>query len=106
MPEYRTVCAVGELEPGGARLVVLDGKEIALFLVDGEYYAIEDNCLHAGGPLHEGRLEERTVVCPWHDWRFDLKTGACDLNPKVNLDRYPVRVRDGFIEIQYQPRRH
>lgn len=101
MPEYRPVCAVTDLEPGGAKLVILDGKEIALFFVDGKYYAMEDNCLHAGGPLHEGALEENTVVCPWHQWRFDLKTGHCDLNPKVDLDCYPVRVRDGTIEIAY-----
>jgi len=101
MPEYRPVCSVTDLEPGGARLVVLDGKEIALFFVDGKYYAMEDNCLHAGGPLHEGALEGTAVICPWHQWRFHLETGHCDLNPKVDLDRYPVRVRDGTIEIAY-----
>ena len=100
MPSYRPVCAAEELGPGAGRLVEIDGKAIALFNVDGTYHAIEDHCLHAGGPLHEGPLEGRTVVCPWHGWRFDLTTGACDMNPKVCLDRYPVRVRDGVLEVR------
>ena len=101
MSDYRPVCRASELEPGSARLVLIDGKEIALFFLDGEYHAMEDHCLHAGGPLHEGELDGRIVICPWHHWRFDLRDGSCNLNPKVNLETYPVRVRDGFIEIRY-----
>ena len=99
MRRFHPVCAVEQLEPGCARLVRIGEKEIALFNVAGEYFAIEETCLHAGGPLHEGTIEGCSVRCPFHDWLFDLETGRCDLNPKVRLDRYPVRVRAGRIEV-------
>ena len=87
-----------ELEPGIGRHVEIDGKQIALFLVDNEIHAIENTCRHAGGPLHEGRIEGAELVCPWHEWRFDLRTGACALHAGA-LATYPARVRDGLVEI-------
>lgn len=78
----------------------IDGKAIALFNVGGTFRAIEDTCLHAGGPLHEGALDGTTVTCPWHEWRFDVATGSCEMNPMVSLACYPVRVRGGMIEIE------
>lgn len=100
VPSYRPVCRVDELRPGEGRLVEIDGKAIALFHAEGSFHAIEDTCLHAGGPLHEGSLDGTTVTCPWHEWRFDVSTGRCELNPMVSLARYPVRVRDGIIEVE------
>jgi len=100
MPLYRPVCREDEIPPGTGRLVEIDGKSIALFNVDGAFHAIEDTCLHAGGPLHEGKLEGTTVTCPWHEWRFDVATGRCELNPMASLARYPVRVRGGMVEVE------
>ncbi|MHC4973337.1 MAG: Rieske (2Fe-2S) protein [Planctomycetota bacterium] len=100
MAEYRAVCRAEEVAPGTGRLVEIDGKAIALFNVDGTFHAMEDTCLHAGGPLHEGALEGPIVTCPWHHWKFDVTSGRCDLNPKVALDCFDVRVSDGFVEIK------
>jgi len=97
---WRRVCPVGDLPPGRATLLEVDGKPIGVFHTEEGLFAIEDHCLHAGGPLHEGRLDGTTVTCPWHDWRFDVTTGGCDLNPMVSLTRYPVRVRNGTIEVE------
>jgi len=80
--------------------VEIDGKAIALFHTEGGFFATEENCLHAGGPLHEGTLAGTVVTCPWHEWQFDVATGACDLNPCVRLRTYPVRIRDGMVEIE------
>jgi len=97
---YTTVCRAGDLPPGSARLARVGGRDIAVFrLDDGSLHAMEDTCLHAGGPLHEGALEGPVVVCPWHGWRFDVRDGSCDLNPCVRLERYAVRERDGVIEL-------
>lgn len=100
MPAFRPVCLVDELPPGAGRLVEIDGKQIALFNVDGVFHAVEDNCLHAGGPLHQGALDGTTVTCPYHEWRFDVATGACEMNPLVSLARYRVRVQGGMIEVE------
>jgi nitrite reductase/ring-hydroxylating ferredoxin subunit len=80
--------------------VEVDGKEIALFNVDGTFHAIEDTCLHAGGPLHEGALDGPTVTCPWHEWRYDVTTGRCEVHPKISLRCYPVRVSGDVVEIE------
>lgn len=100
MAAYRAVCRAAEVAPGTVRRVEVDGKAIALFNVDGTFYAMEDTCLHAGGPLHEGGLEGSIVTCPWHHWKFDVTSGRCDLNPKISLACYAVRVRDGTVEIE------
>jgi nitrite reductase/ring-hydroxylating ferredoxin subunit len=99
MAGYRAVCRAADVAPGTGRLVEIDGKAIALFNVDGTFHAMEDTCLHAGGPLHEGALEGHTVTCPWHSWEFDVTSGRCNLNPKVTLACYSARVRDGMVEI-------
>ena len=100
MGKFRTVCSADEVGPGASRGLEIEGLPIAVFNVDGAIHAVENICLHAGGPLHEGSLEGAVVVCPWHGWKFDLAEGTCDLNPKVRLRRYPVRIREGMIEIE------
>ena len=101
--DYRSICGRDELPPGKARRAEIDGLAIAIFNVDGVLYAIEDTCLHAGGPLSEGRVEGTIVTCPWHDWRYDLQTGCTPLNHKISLSCFPVRVRGGTIEVSPRP---
>jgi nitrite reductase (NADH) small subunit len=100
MAGYRAVCRAEEIAPGATRLFEIDGKAIALFNVDGTLHAMEDTCLHAGGPLHEGVLQGSIITCPWHGWEFDVTSGRCPFNPKVALSRYGVRVRRGMVEIR------
>ena len=79
--------------PSGEGIVVeVEGKKIALFQNDGEFYATDNTCVHRGGPLGEGLLEGTTVVCPWHGWEFDVSSGACLTNPKAKIKVYPTRV--------------
>ena len=70
-----------ELPPGRAKLVFLGGEPVAVFNVDGQFYAIGDACTHAGGPLSDGELEGKTVVCPWHGSCFDVTTGEATCGP-------------------------
>jgi len=98
MAEFTPVCAANALSPGQGRLVRVHEKEIALFNVDGEFFAMEDTCLHAGGPLHEGQLDGHVVTCPWHNWTFDVRTGCSPLH-KIGLTRFQVRVTGDSVEI-------
>jgi 3-phenylpropionate/trans-cinnamate dioxygenase ferredoxin component len=75
MAEFVSVGRVDELPPGGKLLADLDGRAIAVFNVDGEFYAIDDVCTHDGGPLAEGELEGCEIRCPRHGARFDVRTG-------------------------------
>jgi 3-phenylpropionate/trans-cinnamate dioxygenase ferredoxin component len=64
-----------ELPPGAKKLVEIDGRAIAVFNVDGRYYAIDDVCTHDGGPLAEGELVGSEIECPRHGARFDVRSG-------------------------------
>lgn len=92
---------IGELEPGRAKLVEIEGREIALFNCDGEYYAIDNLCTHVGGPLCEGEIDGYTVICPWHGAEFDIKSGTV-LSPPAeeNVNSYKVHIDDNFIQIE------
>jgi len=95
------VASVGDLAEGEARVVEAGGRMVALFNVDGTLYAMDNACLHRGGPLGEGDLEGRVVVCPWHAWRWDVTTGASVNNPAVKMACFPVVLEgsDVFVEL-------
>jgi nitrite reductase (NADH) small subunit/3-phenylpropionate/trans-cinnamate dioxygenase ferredoxin subunit len=100
MAEFRTVCRTEEVVPGEGKLVELGGKLIAIFFVNGEYFAIDDVCPHMGGSLSEGAVEQGIVTCPWHGWRFRLADGAWADSPRIKIGSYPVRVVDQEIQVQ------
>ena len=95
------IAAVGELTPGNGTVVKADSRMLALFNVDGTYYAIDNTCPHRGGPLGEGDVEGRVVSCPWHAWRWDVTTGANVNNPAVRVACFPVTIDGGqvFVEL-------
>jgi 3-phenylpropionate/trans-cinnamate dioxygenase ferredoxin subunit len=81
--------------PGNATSYNVDGVEIAICNVGGDFYAIEDVCTHDGGPLDQGTLEGKCIVCPRHGAMFDVTTGAALTLPAVMpVATYEVR-RDG-----------
>src|SRR6266568_5368436 len=89
-----------DFQTGQGRVVEADGKDLALFNVDGAYYALDNACSHRGGPLGEGDLEGTVVVCPWHAWRWDVTSGANVNNPAVRVACFPARVQDGAVFVQ------
>ena len=92
---------IGELEPGQAKLIEVDGKEIALFNSDGEYFAIDNECTHVGGPLCEGELDGGRVICPWHGAEFDLKTGQAVAPPaEEDVRTYKVSIEGDTVMIE------
>jgi nitrite reductase (NADH) small subunit len=81
-------------------VVTAEGKTLALFNVDGAYYAIDDACPDRGGPLSEGDLDGPVVSCPWHGWAWDVTTGANVNNPAVRIGCYPVILREGDLFVR------
>jgi 3-phenylpropionate/trans-cinnamate dioxygenase ferredoxin subunit len=73
---YVTVAKVGEIPDGGVKITRVEDELLAIFHVEGQYYAINDVCTHDGGPLAEGPLEGHVIECPRHGARFDIRTGA------------------------------
>jgi nitrite reductase (NADH) small subunit len=94
-----TVGRVEDVPPGrGATVELADGKELALYNVNGEFHAIENFCPHKGAPLADGRLSGHIIECDWHGWRFDVRTGHCFTN-SVGVESYNVIIEDGWIKI-------
>ncbi len=83
MASLTKVAEPNELAPGDKKLVEIDGRAIALFNVEGSFHAIDDICTHDGGPLAEGELFGREIMCPRHGARFDVVTGRPLCMPAV-----------------------
>ena len=98
--DFITVAQVSDLPESRGVTVRVDEREVALFKVSGEIYALDGHCPHRGGSLGEGTLENGTVFCPLHGWQFDVKTGACHDVPERPARCLPVRVVDGQIQVQ------
>jgi nitrite reductase/ring-hydroxylating ferredoxin subunit len=94
------VAGPGEVGEGQGCVVEAEGRALALFNVEGRFYALDNACAHRGGPLGEGDLEGRVVVCPWHAWRWDVTTGGNANNPAVKMACYPVRVESDGIYVE------
>jgi nitrite reductase (NADH) small subunit len=100
MPEKIKVASAADVPPGEARVVEAAGKPIALVNADGTFYAMDNTCLHRGGPLGEGDLEGTVLTCPWHGWRWEVTTGANVNNPAVKLSCFPVTVEGGSVYVE------
>ena len=96
MPMFSKATAASDVAPGTGKLVTVEGKEIALFNVDGTFYALDNECPHRGGPLGEGDLEGCIVTCPWHAWQYDVRTGE-SITDDLKVPRYDVKVEGGDV---------
>ena len=77
-----------------------EDKTICVANVDGVYSAMDNVCLHVGGPLGQGMVENGKVVCPWHGWQYDPKTGAVVHNPSLKEPVYPLKIENGEVLIE------
>lgn len=93
MPNFVKVASKSEVSPGEGKVVEAEGKTFALFNVEGTFYALDNTCLHRGGPLGEGQLEGKVVTCPWHAWQWDVTTGVSKMNPETKVANFPVEIR-------------
>jgi nitrite reductase (NADH) small subunit len=93
------VGTIAQVPPGSVMEARVGQEAYAICNVDGELHALEGFCPHAGGPLGHGALHGFTLVCPWHAWEFDCRTGANDFDPDIVVPSFPVKVEDGEILI-------
>ena len=99
MTGFVKVAEISDLKSCENKVVNVDGNEVALFNVGGEFFAIGNTCAHRGGPLGEGFLEDGIVTCPWHGWRFDVKTGISPVMPAAKVPSYKVKVEGNDVMV-------
>lgn len=104
MSKFYQVARQGAVPEGEGRSFAVEGRMVGIYLIDGEYFALNDFCPHMGASLASGYVEDHAVSCPWHAWRFSVKDGTWLDNPKIRTDTYPVRVREGMIEVEIPDR--
>jgi len=110
------VVSTAELDSTDRVIAEVQGREIAVFNTDGEYYAVANYCVHQGGPACEGLVsgtvsvseemkltydcEGEIISCPWHGWEFDIKTGKHLARSEYALPTYGVVVDDGEVYVE------
>lgn len=94
------VAATSDVAEGRGIAVDLGERRLAIFRYRGELFALDETCPHRGGPLHDGDIQAGVVSCPWHQWRFDLKSGCSPLNPLSRVRTYPVEVVGAEIWVE------
>ena len=98
MAEFVKVADVDELGPGDRKVVEVKGRYVALFNVEGEFFAIEDICTHDDGPLAEGELDSHVIECPRHGATFDVRTGEVLSFPAItSVASYRVKIENGKV---------
>jgi 3-phenylpropionate/trans-cinnamate dioxygenase ferredoxin subunit len=96
--EFVELASASELSAGERMFVEVGGREIVIFNIADQFFAIGDVCTHDDGPLGDGDLEDHNIVCPRHGAEFDVRTGqAMQMPAVVDIPAYPVQVRDGNI---------
>ena len=96
------VCKTTQISTGQMKKISVDGKDIVVANIGGDYFAINDTCTHAGASLSEGKLDDSTITCDWHGAQFDCKNGKLIKFPaKIDdLEVYNVVVEEDNILIE------
>ncbi|MDA9982269.1 non-heme iron oxygenase ferredoxin subunit [Gammaproteobacteria bacterium] len=101
MSDWIDVASTDQFSPGSHKVVDVDGVEVAVFNIGGEFLAIEDICTHDGGELACGELEGDVIVCPRHGAKFSLRTGAVLAPPAYEpVATLPIRVENNVVQVK------
>jgi 3-phenylpropionate/trans-cinnamate dioxygenase ferredoxin subunit len=97
---FYQIASVNDIPEGERLFFEIDGQQIVLFAINGEFLATGDVCTHDGGPVGEGELAGEEIICPRHGARFNIRTGKVLSMPAVSdIPVFPVRIRNGNIEV-------
>jgi nitrite reductase/ring-hydroxylating ferredoxin subunit len=89
-----------EVPEGTAREATVNGRSYAVCHTAEGIFVVDGDCPHREGPLGHGGLHHHTLICPWHAWEFDIRTGECDGRPDCRIGTYAAVVQDGSVHIE------
>jgi NAD(P)H-dependent nitrite reductase small subunit len=104
MPEFIKIATTTDLPAGQSAIVEIEGRTIAVFNVNGQYFALDNTCAHRGGPLGEGFVDQRnlTVQCPWHGWVYSLISGASAFDPTAKVEIFEVKLEGEDVKVSLE----
>jgi nitrite reductase (NADH) small subunit len=94
------VGSVADFTPGQAKMVTVEGRHVAVFRLGDDFFALDNLCLHRGGPLCEGPIANDVVTCPWHGWSYEIKTGTMVQDPRVGVSKHEVRIEGDLVSVR------
>jgi nitrite reductase (NADH) small subunit len=97
---FHRVGSLAQLRANGRLIAEIDDDSVLVFEVEGSLVATSGACPHAGGPIQDGALCGSILSCPWHGYNFDLRTGACEEDAGLTLERYEVLLRGDDILVK------
>lgn len=100
MSDFISVAKINDVPAGEGRVIEANGTTVALFNVDGGFHALDNTCIHRGGPLGDGFCAGTTVTCPWHGWQFNVASGECLNMPGESVGTYEVRVEGDDVQVK------
>jgi 3-phenylpropionate/trans-cinnamate dioxygenase ferredoxin subunit len=102
MDDFIAVLDEKELREGTMKLIRIEGLPVLLIKQSGQIFAIDNRCPHMGCSFAGGTLDGMVIICPCHDWRFDLKTGEYDQDPSMKLVTYEWKIESGKIWVKIE----
>jgi nitrite reductase (NADH) small subunit len=97
---FVVVGRVADFSPGQGKMVVVNGRHVALFRLGDQFHALDNMCLHRGGPLCDGPIVNDVVTCPWHGWSYQIKTGMMVQDPRVGVSCHEVRIDGDVVAVR------
>ena len=89
-----------DFTPGRGKMVVVDGRHVAVFRLGDEFFAIDNLCLHRAGPLCDGDIDNDVVTCPWHGWSYQIRTGTLVQDPRVGVSKHEVKLDGESVSVR------
>jgi nitrite reductase (NADH) small subunit len=101
MSDFIKIANASDLPAGRSMVVEVAGRSIAVFNIGGQFYALDNICMHRGGPLGEGFVDQNnlTVQCPWHGWVYSLTSGVSPLNSMAKVESFEIKLEDEEIKL-------
>ena len=103
--EFVLVGRVSDFAPGAGKMVIVSGRHVAVFRLGDDFFALDNMCLHRGGPLCEGpittaKAAKEIVTCPWHGWSYEIRTGTMVQDPRVGVSKHDVRIDGDQVAVR------
>ena len=97
---FVVVGRAADFAAGTGRMVHVNGRHVAVFRLGDEFFALDNMCLHRGGPLCDGEIANGVVTCPWHFWSYEIRTGIQIQDPRVGVSKHEVRIDGDQISVR------
>ena len=102
MKKNNILAHISELKENSSKIIFHKGMAIALFRIESGFYAIENRCPHRGGSLGDGMIDGNEISCPWHKWKFDIRSGISPENINCRVKTISVYIEDNLIKLSHE----